>query len=91
MCVCVCVKLLQSRAGIGGGEGVLPVKIRDDFAVCAGLSQLAEARLGCRGSQGRRQRMTRPPSSPRKLIYGRKAKVNGHILCLRNKGINELK
>lgn len=29
----MCVKLLESRASIGGGKGVLPVKIPDDFAV----------------------------------------------------------
>lgn len=34
----MCVKLLESRASIGGGEGVLPVKIPDDFAVCVGMS-----------------------------------------------------
>lgn len=34
----VCVRLLQSRAGTGSGQGVLPHKIQDDFVVCAGLS-----------------------------------------------------
>lgn len=34
----VCVRLLQSRAGTGSAQGVLPDKIQDDFAVCAGLS-----------------------------------------------------
>lgn len=34
----LCVGLLQSRAGIGSGQGVLPDKTQDNFAVCAGLS-----------------------------------------------------
>lgn len=32
----MCVKFSHSRASIGGGEGVFPVKLRDDFSVCAG-------------------------------------------------------
>lgn len=87
----LCVRLLQSRAGIGSGQGVLPDKTQDDFAVCAGLSSLAEALLGSAASLGSQQGMTLPAPSLWKLIYGKKAKMNRHILCLRNKGISELK
>lgn len=35
--------------------------------------------------------MTLPAPSPWKHVYGKKAKVNRPVLCLRNKGISELK